>query len=181
MFRTFVFVTSVLTAAVIFEPEAAGQSTVEYSLAAAAGGAAIGALASRSSPVNSAATNLLELLDRTLKATASSSENTVQLGVAQASGSVPATRATQQKGGLSVAAVATAPVLPSVPEPLPKYENPSQIQVGIRYDELIRRFGPPTLMVSNSQSSKLSYTTAEGTIEVEVLEGNVTSTRKPRS
>ena len=187
MMRSFAFVASVLAASVVFEGPAAGQASVEYGLAAAAGGTAAGVAAARSANISAASTRLLEIFSRAFQAPETPSEKTVQLEVAKPLGRSQSKRATNQRtAGLSVAAVvpgaSTPKASPPLPDqPRPKYEDPNQIQLGLEYEELVRRFGPPTLAFTEGQSSKLSYSSTAGTVEIEILGGKVTSTRKPRS
>lgn len=65
-------------------------------------------------------------------------------------------------------------------QPPAKYEALNLIQVGMEYEELVRRFGPPAMSFTDGESSKkLNYRSTEGTLEIEILEGKVTSIRKP--
>ena len=78
--------------------------------------------------------------------------------------------------------VKTALVVPP-PPPAPEvhYDDPHQIESGILYDELVRRFGPATLEITTSPLTKtLSYVNRTGAIQVEVREGKVISAAAPR-
>ena len=55
------------------------------------------------------------------------------------------------------------------------HEDPSLIQPGLSYEEVIRRFGPPSFAVSTDTSTKtLTYPGKDGDIDVELLDGRVT-------
>ena len=63
------------------------------------------------------------------------------------------------------------------------YEDPSHIQPGIGYEELIRRFGPPSFAVTTAQGTQsLAYPGKVGGIDLELLDGKVTkvTTAKPQ-
>ena len=77
---------------------------------------------------------------------------------------------------------ATAPAAPESSQPAPKYEDPSQIQLSLAYDEMLRRFGPPAMEITTQQASKkVLYMSPSGTIHIEVVDGVVTSAPKPKS
>jgi hypothetical protein len=62
-----------------------------------------------------------------------------------------------------------------------KWEDPSGIEAGLSYDELVRRFGPPNLAITGDTGRTLTYAGKSGTFHVEVEEEKVTSVRKPKS
>jgi hypothetical protein len=56
------------------------------------------------------------------------------------------------------------------------YEDPHKIQAGIEYDEMIRRFGPPSMSVTTEAGTKaVSYPMRDGLVQVEVDSGKVIS------
>jgi hypothetical protein len=60
--------------------------------------------------------------------------------------------------------------------PVVHYENPKQIETGIVYDELVRRFGPAALEITTGPLTKtLSYMSREGPLQVDLSDGKVTS------
>ena len=55
------------------------------------------------------------------------------------------------------------------------YEDPSRIQPGLGYEEVIRRFGPAAFEVSTGPGTKtLAYPGKNGDIDVDLLDGKVT-------
>jgi len=55
------------------------------------------------------------------------------------------------------------------------HEDPSRIQTGLGYEEVIRRFGPASFEVSTGPGTKtLAYPSKDGGIDVELLDGRVT-------
>lgn len=55
------------------------------------------------------------------------------------------------------------------------HEDPSRIQTGLGYEEVIRRFGPASFEVSTGPRTKtLAYPGKDGGIDVELLDGRVT-------
>ena len=135
----------------------AGQSSVEYgAAAAAAAGASKGAGAALSG------------LDKALKSlTGPAAPKT-----GNASPAKPPTAAPK-----AAAQTTTAPTQPekvAPPPPAPTFEDPSGIKVGLAYDELLRRFGPPSLEILTGPGTRsLDYSTKEGGIRVECLDGKV--------
>ena len=56
-----------------------------------------------------------------------------------------------------------------------KHEDPSRIQPGLGYEEVIRRFGPASYEVSTGPGTKtMAYAGKSGGIDVELLDGKVT-------
>ena len=63
------------------------------------------------------------------------------------------------------------------------YEDPKQIQAGLAYDELVRRFGPASMEIAGEAGRRmLIYSAKDGTTQVELLDEKVVSaeTAKPR-
>ncbi len=63
------------------------------------------------------------------------------------------------------------------------YEDPERIPTGIGYEDLVRRFGPPSFEVTDGTGkTALSYESKEGSVDLELQNGKVTrvSTVKPR-
>jgi hypothetical protein len=65
------------------------------------------------------------------------------------------------------------------PEPPPNWEDPSGVEPGLGYEELVRRFGPPTMGITNSAGRSLTYRGKEGVFQVEVRDGVVAAIDKP--
>ena len=62
------------------------------------------------------------------------------------------------------------------------YEDPSRIQPGLGYEELIRRFGPASFEVSTGPGAKtLAYPAKDGDIDIELLDGNVTKVARMKA
>ena len=68
------------------------------------------------------------------------------------------------------------------PKPGSTFESPMQIQEGMAYEDVIRRFGPPNLQITDGPGSKsLAYSSKDGGVKVEVQDGKVSSVEKPKS
>ena len=52
-------------------------------------------------------------------------------------------------------------------------------QAGLGYEELVRRFGPPTMAITNSAGRSLTYQGKDGVFLVEVRDGVVAAIVKP--
>lgn len=62
------------------------------------------------------------------------------------------------------------------------HEDPSRIQTGLGYEEVIRRFGPASFEVSTGPGTKtLAYPSKAGGIDVELLDGRVTKVAPAKS
>jgi hypothetical protein len=129
-----------------------GQAVVESALGA-------GRAATTSAPaqkIGKSAAGIAESLSRAL----------------QAAPATPAATAT-----LTVVSSAKAEAAPA-PAAAKKYEDPALIRTGVSYEELLRRFGPPSMQVTTGAATKsLSY----GGVQVEMEDGKVTAVDKPRS
>jgi len=74
------------------------------------------------------------------------------------------------------AAVKRPTAAPFAPAPAPVYEDSSAIQPGIAYDDLIRRFGPPTVAITENPTTRtLLYSGKDGRVELQVRDGKVIS------
>jgi hypothetical protein len=67
------------------------------------------------------------------------------------------------------------------PPPAQKWEDPSGIQAGLSYAEVVRRFGPPTMEIMDDEGRSLSYSGKDGAFQVHVADDKVTSIEKPTS
>ena len=65
---------------------------------------------------------------------------------------------------------------PSLPAPATVFEDPRHIEAGIGYEELVRRFGPPSMEVTTRPGRRtLSYAAREGAVAVDVENEKVVS------
>jgi len=64
--------------------------------------------------------------------------------------------------------------------PAAKREDPSGIEAGVSYAELLRRFGPPCLEITGETGRTLTYIGKTGAFHVEIEDDRVTSVRPPR-
>jgi len=156
---------------------------VEYGLAAAA---SANAAAAGASSGKGAIGGLFDTLNRALQGTGNASEKAVQVEATPSAGSPKPKRvnnqhaAPQRAGGKVLERSPLKEAVSPPDHPPAKYEDPNLIQVGTEYGELVRRFGPPAMSFTDGESSKkLNYRSTEGTLEIEILEGKVTSIRKP--
>jgi hypothetical protein len=61
----------------------------------------------------------------------------------------------------------------------PDWEDPSGVEPGLGYEELVRRFGPPAMAITNSAERSLTYRGKDGVFQVEVRNGAVATIVKP--
>lgn len=69
----------------------------------------------------------------------------------------------------------------SAPAAAPKREDPSGIEAGLSYAELVRRFGPPAMEITGELGTSLTYSGKAGTFQLEVRDGKVACVEKPKS
>jgi hypothetical protein len=151
---------------------AAGQAVVEAGLGAA--GSATGAASSRS--VGNAISGLAGSLDKAIKAGQQDSDApSAASSTVSPSKAVPAAKTPSSSSSSPSSHTAHAPA------PAPKWEDPSGIQAGLSYEELVRRFGPPALEISGETGRSLTYAGKDGTVRLDVVGDQVTSIRKPKS
>ena len=145
---------------------ASAQAAVEYGAAA---GASSTAAAAGAKGVGKAIGGIGSSLDKALKGgqPAASAPATVTRTTSPAKSAAPATK--------------TAPAESVAPPPEPKFEDPSGIETGIAYDELVRRFGPPTLEITGEDGKSLEYSGKAGNYHLELKGDSVASVRKPKS
>jgi len=67
------------------------------------------------------------------------------------------------------------------PPPVMNWEDPSGIEPGLAYDELVRRFGPSSMAITAGAERSLTYRGKDGVFQVKVQDGVVTSIEKPQS
>ena len=76
----------------------------------------------------------------------------------------------------------SGPAKPADGKPAPVYEDIKKVEVGLEYDELIRRFGPPALEVEvEGGGKKLTYSSKIGSTQLEVKDGKVAVVNLPKA
>jgi hypothetical protein len=133
-------------------PTAFGQAAVEYGLGA-------GTAAISTAPARNLGKQIGGVWDNLDKAAKS--------GDSQASTSIAPSTARKRSTTTAPAARKTASNAAS-PAAV-KYEDARHIEAGIAYDELVRRFGPPSMAITTETGARtLSYAAREGYVSVEV-------------
>jgi hypothetical protein len=140
---------------------ALGQATVEYGL----GAARAATTAAPGKGIGKAMSGLAGSLEKAVKA-------------GQQGSDAQATPAAAKK--TSATANAPSPSINTPPPPAPNWEDPNGISTGLGYEELVRRFGPPALEISGVAGRSLTYSGRDGTFQLEVQDGKVTSIEKPK-
>lgn len=140
---------------------AAAQAALEYGLGTAITGAGRGARATG---------NAIDSINRKL---ARSLESATPTAPAK-----PATNARTKKSARASASTAKAAAPAPPPPPAVVYEDPAGIREGMEYGEVVRRFGPTTMITSGPGKQLLIYTTKDRTFEVQVDDGKVASISK---
>lgn len=68
------------------------------------------------------------------------------------------------------------------PKPGSNFEDPLQIQTGMSYEDVLRRFGPPKLQITDGpDTTSLAYSSKDGGVKVEMQDGKVASVERPKS
>jgi hypothetical protein len=146
-----------------------GQASVEYGMGAANAAGSAGALKGLGDTINAALGNP--------EKTIAPPTTTVIVPATPTKTAAPATKSKPGARSSKSAAIAAAP-----PAPKPVYEDPRQIEVGMKYDELIRRFGPPAMAITNGADSRtFTYMSKAGPVQVEYADEKVTAADKPKS
>jgi hypothetical protein len=136
---------------------AAGQAIMETGL----GAARAVTTAAPAKGVGKSMSGLAGALDKALKG---ESRSTVE----------PPATASSNPPARTLPAADTAP---SVPEPT--WEDPAGIETGISNEELVRRFGPSSMMISDATEKTLTYRGKAGVFQVKLQNGKVSSIDKP--
>lgn len=143
---------------------AAGQAAVEYGI----GAAHAATTAAPAQGIGKAMSGLAGSLDKAVKAGQ------------QASDGQPVA-ATNTKTAAKTTAKTMSPSAHTSPPPVQTWEDPSGIQTGLSYGELVRRFGPPALEISGEMGRFLTYSGKNRAFQLEVQDGKVTSVLAPKS
>ena len=163
MMRSGALAASCVLALVAFAGTAAGQTAVEYG----AGAARAATTAGPAKKISGVFSNL----DKALKSTMD--QATPKDGAAGAAARSPAAK---RKTAAKTIPPPAPPEKVTPPPPARTYEDPAGIQAGLAYDELLARFGPPSMEFATGPAAKtLSYLTKGGVVQVECVAGKVTS------
>jgi len=144
---------------------ACAQAMVEYAAgAAAASNASAGAKA-----VGKSVAGALEKLNKNLDDGASSSKTETL--------STPSRSKAPARKSSTGAAAKSQPDAPAPPPPT--YEDPSGIQQGMAYDDVVKRFGPPAIALTTAPGEQsLTYAKKGASFDVKVINGKVTAVQK---
>ena len=148
-----------------FSPQAVAQAAIEY-------GAGAGLAATSTAPAHTLGQQIGGMFD-TLNKVMEPDRNAADGDSTQLKFK-PFVRSRQSSRPLKKN-LAVARTVPAA-QPTPSYEDPRQIQAGIGYDEIIRRFGPPSMASTTAPGrTTLWYARRDANYQVEVEEGKVTS------
>jgi hypothetical protein len=155
MARSIGYLLSLIPLGLLLTGQAAGQAAVEAGLGAARA-------ATTTAPAKG--------IGKSMSGLANSLDKAIQAG---------------QKGSDAPASVTAVRVSsPSGKKPSPaasNWEDPSGIQTGLSYAELVRRFGPPSMEITGETGTSLIYSGKAGTFQLEVRDDKVASVEKPKS
>jgi hypothetical protein len=141
-------------------PIAAAQGVVEYGLGA-------GRAATTAAPARDLGKQIGGMLDSLNKAANS--------GEGQAAPKAQSSSGARRRTTAASARTKTASHAPTGPAPV--YEDPRHIEAGIGYEELVRRFGPPSMEVTTRPGRRtLSYAARENAVAVNLENEKVVST-----
>jgi hypothetical protein len=133
-------------------PTAFAQAAVEYGLGA-------GRAATMTAPIRNLGKQIGGVWDSLDKA-AKSGDNQVTPSVQSSTAS--------KRSSTTASARRKTPSNAASPSAL-TYEDARHIESGIAYDELVRRFGPPSMAITTGPGARtLSYAAREGTVSVDV-------------
>jgi len=153
---------------------AAGQALGEAGLGAAGASSAAGP----AKGVGKSISGLSGALDKALTA----GEPVSDAHPVAASGGTAAAKGVGAKPARAKGASKTPPVPAATSSaPAPKWEDPSAVEPGLSYAELVRRFGPSAMVVTNSAERALTYSGKDGMFQVKVRDGVVTGIEKPQA
>ena len=152
---------------------AAGQAAVEAGLGA--GASSIGAAGTQG--IGKSIGGVFRNLDETLRPQGNAGARPSDPPKASA----PA-KAAARRRSVGKTAVARGKTTPAVKPPTPGYEDAMQIQKGIGYEELLRRFGPPAMQIASGNDAKtITYVGHSGVVQLELRGGTVISVTTMKS
>ena len=154
-------------------PTAIGQAAAEYGLGA-------GRAATTTAPARNVANGIAGVFDSLSKAAGADAASAGAAGSAAPSPEARRTSAHKTKSGTQPkpatkpveTSAANTDVAPSAPSRT-IYEDPRQIQAGIGYDELVRRFGPAVDVGHNGTRHTHWYSRGETSYQVELKDKKV--------
>jgi hypothetical protein len=141
---------------------ASAQAVLEYGLGASRAATTTAPAAG----IGKSMSGLAGSVDKALKAAGKQSSETQPAAAAATATST---------GAKTPTTVAEAP-----PAPTPNWEDPSGIEPGLDYEELVRRFGPSAMAITDGTERSLTYRGKDGMFQLKVLDGAVKSIAKPQ-
>jgi len=135
------------------------QAAAEYGLAV---GNATG-MSGAASGIGKALSGLAGTLDKTVQSQPASTSSTPSI---------------QSKSTAARKSPATAKVA-AVPAPV--YEDLKNLEAGMAYTDVVRRFGPPSMEFASATGKSLTYANRDGMTQVEVRNEAVASISRPSS
>ena len=142
-----------------------GQAMAEHAAASGAAPTVAAPMKSVGKGISSALNNAGKALDKTQAVSSRSRPARGSAVHCRLRSSLPAQRASVES-----------------PKVLVSYEDPNGIQVGVAYEELLRRFGQPSMMITGEDGQQKMYYTGNGhTAEVLVRDGVVVSVKEGNS
>ena len=157
----------------VWQGTARAQAAVEYSLG-------LGRAATSTAPAANLGKSIGGVLSGADKALKSAG---AEAGSASASSAPAASKnaAPAQAASLKTTGDETPDKAAAAPTEKPVYESPDLIKAGMAYDELTRRFGPPSMELTSEQGRKtLEYSGKNGVIRLEVRAGKVALVNSPK-
>ena len=170
MVRGVFFLFGCFVALLLVRVPAAGQVAVEAGIGSAT--SATGAAGSRS--VGTSIGGIMSNLDRILRPAGSAASKT--------DSAAPASKTAARRRPAANTTAVIEKDTPAVIPPPPSFEDAAQIEKGIGYEELLRRFGPPAIKIATgSDAQTMSYASNGSVVQVEVQGGTVISVAKVKS
>ena len=139
---------------------AAGQSAVEY----AAGAARATTTAAPARGIGKSISGLAGSLEKAVKGEQNTSDTPAPAG------------ASSKKAAATTSASAHVSASPE-----PTWEDPNGIQTGLSYGDLLRRFGPPAMEITDGVGKSLTYSGKKTVFQLQVQDGKVTAIDQSRS
>jgi hypothetical protein len=141
---------------------AAGQAMVEYGLGA-------GRAATTTAPAGG--------IGKSIGGLAGSLEKALNPGKQP-----PADRSTAATATTVTRSVVKTPPVSATPSAAParNWEDPGAIEPSLAYEDLVRRFGPPAMSITNMAERLLTYRGTDGVFQVTVRDGQVATIDKAR-
>ena len=181
MARSIVFVSAVFSVCVLTPGSSFGQAAVEYAHGAARAGTTAAPARGIGETIRGLADSFDRVIGRAPEARPIVNAPAVRAKIAARETKVPARRSSTAATPSRTLVLSPAGTTPAAQPLKSQWEDPKGIASGLSYGELVRRFGPPAMQITDETGSSLTYPGPGGAYQVVVRDEKVASVARLKS